>query len=81
MAITPELKYDEAPIHAFEIARTVGGSEVRIYSRDTGVTGRIHGAYWVNGDWHQASWFATGHVNPPDPDGVQWESKLDLAKE
>lgn len=72
---------DPTPEHNFEVARTAGGSDVRIYSRDTGRTGRIHGAYWANGDWHHSAWFGTGHVNPPDKDGVQWESKLDLVLE
>ena len=77
MAILP--LRDVPPDDEFPRTMTLAGSEVRIYARETGEFGRIHGAYWANGNWHLASWQRSGHFHPVSPsDGTQYTCGLDL---
>lgn len=63
-----------------EVTATIGGNVVRIYSRDTGPHGKIHGAYQEpqTGDWHIAGWQSTGYFHQPNEDGTQHKCAADL---
>jgi hypothetical protein len=65
-------------VDQFEKSKTVRGSLVRIYTRDTGNHEKIHGAYKCGDDWHTASWNSNGFFNNLNNDEVQPKSDLDL---
>lgn len=53
----------------FEETVTVTGTNVRIYTRDTGSHGKIHGAYeGPDGNWHSTSWNGSGFFHAYNAD-------------
>lgn len=61
------------------LTTTVKGVDVRIYSKETGPHGKIHGAYHDGtGNWHIASWQSTGYFHPYDQKQGQHRCDMDL---
>ena len=58
------LYQNEATFNGFEQSATRGGSLARIYTKETGSNGKIHGAYWDGSNWHAVAWQRHGYYNP-----------------
>lgn len=71
---------DTKDVTLFTETESASGCRVRIYTKETGPHGLIHGAYQdpATENWYQASWQNTGYFHPLDQEQRQHLCSLDL---